>query len=52
MKDVVLIKKGNEYFATCVNAYKRYLNTIKPLDELLAFINDEIYKPLTAKDFK
>ena len=47
----VLIKKGNIYVMTRLNAYKRYLNIIKPIETLIVFLNDEDYKPLTAKDF-
>ncbi len=35
---VVLIKKKNRYSETRLSAYKRYINTIKPLEDLIKYI--------------
>ena len=48
----VLIYRNGAYYQTRVNAYKRYLKTFKPLEEFIADLYGEYYKPLTAKDFK
>lgn len=38
---VVLIKKKNRYSETRLSAYKRYINTIKPLEDLIKYIDGD-----------
>lgn len=37
--NVVVLRKNNGYTMTRLNAYKRYIKTIKPIDELIKYWN-------------
>ena len=40
----VLLKKNGRYYQTRLNARKRYLNTIKPLDDFINYCYEEEQK--------